>query len=321
MRHLGGMLLPVAGLALACSVEEPTGPTGSGQSTAEQWPAGTTTAALTTTTFIDQAGNVGWYTSLASGARWPAAHHLPGPHQPRPEVCHVRQRLRLGEQLDQGLHRPGRERGPAQLARGRLQRPAACRLSRRDQPGSQIRRPARRPRTAALAASWTKARVDTQDDAGVGSAIALGADGRRHVSHLRRRMGPAGATMALRYATCSSGCGQAANWTKVTVDEGPDLTVAPDYFLGTSIAIGRDGRRHISYFNAAGSDLRYATCLLGLRPGRQLGEGDGRRGVGTDGLQQLARGRAGWSDSHQLLRSRERRPHVRPLRVRLHQAV
>ena len=71
--------------------------------------------------------------------RWPATHHLPGPDQPRPEVCHVRKRLRLGEQLDQGLHRSDRERGPAQLARGRLQRPAARRLPRRDQPGSQIR--------------------------------------------------------------------------------------------------------------------------------------------------------------------------------------
>ena len=59
------------------------------------------------------------------------------------------------------------------------------------------------------------------------------------------------------------GCGQAANWTKVTVDEGPDSMVAADYYLGTSIAIGRDGRRHISYFNGAGSDLRYATCSSG----------------------------------------------------------
>ena len=60
--------LPVAGLALACSVEEPTSPTGSGHPSADQRPAGPNTAALTTTMVIDQVGNVGWYTSLASGA-------------------------------------------------------------------------------------------------------------------------------------------------------------------------------------------------------------------------------------------------------------
>ena len=48
-------------------------------------------------------------------------------------------------------------------------------------------------------------------------------------------------------------------------------------------------RRHISYINAAGSDLRYATCLFELHQSRQLAEGDNRRGVPTDRLPQLAR--------------------------------
>ena len=68
MRLQRAMLLPVAGLALACSVEEPTGPTGSGQPTAGKRPAGTSDAALTTITSVDQAGSVGWYTSLVSGS-------------------------------------------------------------------------------------------------------------------------------------------------------------------------------------------------------------------------------------------------------------
>ena len=262
MRLQCAMLLPVAGLALACSVEGPTGPTGSGQPSADQRPAGTTTAALTTTTVIDQAGHVGWYTSLASGAD--GRQHITYQDRTNLDLKYATCASACGSASNWTKGFIDQTGSVGQHSSLEVGSNGRRHVAYRDETNRDLKYATCAPTAnCSLAASWTKVRVDAQDDAGVASAIALGADGRRHVSHLRRRMDPAGATMALRYATCSSGCGQAAHWTKVTVDEGPDLMVAPDYYLGTSIAIGRDGRRHISYFNGAGSDLRYATCSSG----------------------------------------------------------
>ncbi len=260
MRLLAGTLLPIAGLTLACGVEEPTSPTGSGHPPADQRPAGTTAAAVITTTVIDQAGDVGWYTSLASRSDG-------------------RQHITYQDVLNQDLKYATCASGcvsASNWTRGIIDQIGSVgqhsslqvapdgrrHVTYRDESNQDLKYATCAPTAnCSLAANWKKVRVDAQEGAGLASALALDADGRRHVSYLRRRAGPGGETMALRYATCSSGCGQAANWTKITVDEGPNATAAPDYFLATSIAIGRNGRRHIAYLNAAGSDLRYATCL------------------------------------------------------------
>ncbi len=94
-----------------------------------------------------------------------------------------------------------------------------------------------------------------------------------------------------------------------------------EYYLGTSIAIGRDGRRHISYLNGAGSDLRYATCFSGCDQAANwqkvtVDEGSAQMGFNSS----LAMGPDGAIHVSYYDR-RERRPQVRPLRVRLHQGV
>ena len=73
---------------------------------------------------------------------------------------------------------------------------------------------------------------------------------RRHISYFN------GAGSDLRYATCSSGCAQTANWEKVTVDEG-----SAQMGLNNSLAIGPDGAIHISYYDRANDDLMYARCV------------------------------------------------------------
>lgn len=83
------------------------------------------------------------------------------------------------------------------------------------------------------------------------------------MSYFRRRVGTSGDLFALRYAVCSTGCGQAGSWSKLTIEEGSSSTPTTSTGLATSIAIGPDGRRHISYLNAETGDLKYATCLSG----------------------------------------------------------
>ena len=262
MRRLPSVLLPIAGLALACSVEEPTGPTGSGQPTAEQRPAGTTDAALTTITFIDQAGSVGWYTSLVSGGD--GRQHITYQDRSNFDLKYATCASGCGSSSNWTKGFIDQTGSVGQHSSLEVGSNGRRHVAYRDETNQDLKFATCAPTAdCSLAASWTKARVDTQDDAGLATGLTLGADGRRHVSYLRRQMAGAGQSMALLYATCSSACGQAANWIKVTVDEGPDATAVTEDFLGTSIAIGRNGRRHISYLNSAGSDLRYATCLSG----------------------------------------------------------
>lgn len=258
-RSLAHTLFPIAGLALACGVEEPNAPTGS-EAPPREHAAAPSAAVLTTTTVLDQAGDVGRFTSLESGSD--GRQHITYLDATNSDLkyftclsgCASASNWTRGAIDQEGS--VGQHSSLEVGANGRRH------VAYRDESNRDLKYATCAPAAnCTIAANWTKVRVDAGEDAGLGSALALGPDGRRHVSHLRRRVSPAGETMALRYATCSSSCGQPANWIKVTVDEGPNSTAAPDYFLVTSIAIGRDGRRHISYINAAGSDLRYATCL------------------------------------------------------------
>jgi hypothetical protein len=251
-------VLTFAGLVLACGVEGPTTPTELEQPTIEE-ATGLPGAVLTTTTVIDQAGDVGRFTSLASGSdgRQHVAYFDATKADLRYATCAsgcgaasnwsrgvIDQMGSVGYQSSLEVGSDGRRH-----------------VTYRDESNRDLKYAHCAPTAnCSVTANWKKVRVDAGDDAGRGSALALGTNGQRHVSYYRLRVGQTGETMALRYATCSSGCGQAANWTKVTIEETPNSTAAPPGLLASSIAIGPDGRRHISYLNAGGSDLRYATC-------------------------------------------------------------
>ena len=95
--------------------------------------------------------------------------------------------------------------------------------------------------------NWKKVTIDQTGDVGKFASLAIGGNGRLHVSY-------ADATnSALKYATCLISCTSAANWQRATVmDEMGTVH-------HTSIVVGGDGRVHVALENHAA--LRYATCL------------------------------------------------------------
>jgi hypothetical protein len=109
-------------------------------------------------------------------------------------------------------------------------------------------------------AKWTKTLIESVGPFGGSSSLALGPDGSKALSYVRRKTGSDG-FLELKYAVCLSFCGQAANWSMILVDRITTPASFPREV--TSLAIGPDGRRHISYYDPALRRLKYATCLSG----------------------------------------------------------
>jgi hypothetical protein len=252
-RSLGHPLFPIAALALACGIEEPTAPTRSVPSM--ETPA---SVVLTSIAVIDVPGDVGTYASLASGAD--GRQHITYRDATNADLKYATCASSCGSAANwirgvvDAVGDVGRASSLEVGPDGRKH------VTYRDEGNGDLKYATCAPAAScSLISSWKKVRVDANNDAGLGSALALGPDGTRHVSYLRRQ-GPLGETMALRYASCTSSCGQAASWSKMTIRESANANGVSASFLSTSIAIGPDGRRHITYSDAGGSDLRYATC-------------------------------------------------------------
>src|SRR4029453_15763734 len=99
-------------------------------------------------------------------------------------------------------------------------------------------------------ADWVKTTIDPNETGGR-SAIARNQDGGKEVAYPAvSRSG-----MELRYAACNGGCGQAANWFKVILGQtGPhSARIVPSFAIS-------GGARHITYYDQANGELRYATC-------------------------------------------------------------
>ena len=97
-------------------------------------------------------------------------------------------------------------------------------------------------------ANWERVAVDEASDAGYFSALAVDANGVRHVSYH-----DAG-NSDLKYARCASNCSNPSGWARVAADESS--------FLGyyTSLAVGADGKVHVSYHVSVAGRLKYASC-------------------------------------------------------------
>ncbi len=93
--------------------------------------------------------------------------------------------------------------------------------------------------------AWVSRTIDSSGGAGQYGSLAIGTDGAIHISYYSQNGND------LKYATNSSG-----EWTTQVVDApGTPATNAGTF---TSIAIGPDGRPHISYIDATNTDLKYA---------------------------------------------------------------
>lgn len=99
------------------------------------------------------------------------------------------------------------------------------------------------------AANWQTLTVDGVGSVGRYTSLAVDADGVVHLGYYDASNGD------LRYARCAVDCTiTPANWPKVTVD------ATNSRGLYTSLAVGTDGRVHVSYYDLTNGDLRYATC-------------------------------------------------------------
>jgi hypothetical protein len=247
------MLIPVAGLALACSAEEPTGPTAR-QEVQRTLAPGVSPAAVTTSTTVAQTGDVGRYTSLAVGSdgRRHVTYYDATNGDLKYATC-ASNCASAGSWTKGAIDKTGNVGVGSSLkisADGRRYvtysditnhglKFATC--------GSTA--------TCTAAADWTKTPIDLAGFGSFGSALALGQGGTKEVSY---RTG--GFNLDLRFAVCLTACGQAVNWFRVLLDQ---TSVGGYPSSGTSLVIGPDGRRHISYFDGGEGDLRYATCAGG----------------------------------------------------------
>ena len=100
------------------------------------------------------------------------------------------------------------------------------------------------------ASNWNDVSVDTTGNAGSWNSIAIDSNDAVHISYRDST------NNYLKYATCSSGCTSVSNWNDVTVDTG-------NVGHYTSITTDSNDAVHISYYDLANKDLKYATCSSG----------------------------------------------------------
>ncbi len=243
--------LPIIGLAFACSGDEPTDPTSAPAEPLRRLAEEASPSVVIASTAVDQANDVGRYTSLAIGPD--GRRHITYFDNTNRNLkyascagnCAVAGSWSKGvvDNADVGagssleIGADGRRYVTyADLGNNRLKF-ATC------PPASSCTAPA----------DWVRATIDPDGLAGLWSALAVSQDGAKEVAYL----GKTGSTGDLRYAVCQSGCGQAANWFRVVLDQ-----IGPSFGGGTpTLAIGGDGRRHITYYHRGKEELRYATCV------------------------------------------------------------
>ena len=76
----------------------------------------------------------------------------------------------------------------------------------------------------------------------------MGPDGRRHISYYDLTNGD------LKYARCAASCAAAASWEKGTIRSAGITGFTP------SLAVGTNGRVHVSFYSVTGGALFYLSC-------------------------------------------------------------
>jgi hypothetical protein len=216
---------------------------------------------ITTINVVDQLGNVGAYTSLASGPD--GRQHLSYQDVTNQDLKYATCATNCN--IARGWTRVRVDQDGAVGSQSSLKVGGNGRrhITYRDLIRKDLKYATCAPTAnCAVATGWQKVRIDTLEDVGRGSSMALGPGGLRQVSYWRVRPGSSGQIYGVRYAACSSGCGQTGSWTKVTIEEFTDPIGWGDGLV-TSIGIGVDGRLHVAYVNPLTLDLKYATCLSG----------------------------------------------------------
>lgn len=97
--------------------------------------------------------------------------------------------------------------------------------------------------------SWLSVTADGSAEVGTSTSLQLDSDGDAHIAYRDDANGN------LKYSVCTGDCTSAGSWEAVTVDDGPSVGEQ------ASLGLGTDGSIHVSYFDVAARDLKYATCV------------------------------------------------------------
>jgi hypothetical protein len=249
-RGLLSTLLAALGTATACDVDEPMAPTPTGARPAAEV-AVTALATVLGKTTVDDEGEVGEHTSLVSSSDGTqriayVADRGTGDHL---EYASCSANCTSAGNWQRGVIDPSYGTG---FSASLKVKSGVRHVVYFDAEVGQLKY-ARCSDGCLLEGNWKKGGIvkNEAQTAGQYPSLAIGGSGRLYVSYVD------GPNWALKYGTCLSGCTSAANWQHATVDGG-GLGNASLY-RHSSIAIGADGRRHISY--RSGGKLKYATCL------------------------------------------------------------
>lgn len=101
---------------------------------------------------------------------------------------------------------------------------------------------------ASPAAVIVSTAVDRAGDVGRYTSLAIGPNGRRHITYYDNT------NENLKHASCAGNCTSATAWTKGFIDK------AEDAGWGSSLKIGPDGRRYVTYGELKTDRLKFATC-------------------------------------------------------------
>lgn len=112
------------------------------------------------------------------------------------------------------------------------------------------------PASCSNSANWERLPVEGNGaslNVGPGADIALDGNGVRHITYYEAT------DRNLRYARCASNCSNSAGWQRVVVDIGSGY-YGSDVGTHTSVAVGSDGKVHVSYADVTAGRLKYASC-------------------------------------------------------------
>jgi hypothetical protein len=96
--------------------------------------------------------------------------------------------------------------------------------------------------------NWDIITIDSTDDVGSDISVTVSPSDTIHISYYDFTNGN------LKYAFCSSNCTQASNWSTITIDSTGDIGIS------TSITVDSSDQVHISYYDFTNGDLKYAFC-------------------------------------------------------------
>lgn len=235
------------GAAAACAPDRPTAPASPAAPPRAEAEVVPLLATLVGRAIVDDPGDVGWHTSLASSLDGTQRVAYYDATNRRLKYAACSSNCTVAANWQRGVIDQSAEVGEYASLKVRS---GVRHVVYYDAANSNLKY-ARCSQDCLVHGNWAKGVIASEGAAGRSASLAINAEtGRLHVSYMHE---VGSGTSILKYATCLSGCTSTSNWQRSVVDPGDLWPLSY-----TSIAVGPDGRRHITY--GTGSVLKYATC-------------------------------------------------------------